>query len=98
MAPKIVKLLRKSKSLQNDVLQFTKISTGILKHSRSLDSSMPYENSKETGLLPILFISQESKEPNSEKLVEMTSFRCFCQEIQISSIKHGCSRISVLTI
>ena len=93
MAPKIVKLLRKSKSLQDGVLR--KISTGILQHSRSVDSSMPYGNSKETNLLPMLFISQES---NSENVVEMTSFRCFCREIQISSIKQGCSRISVLTI
>ena len=95
MAPKIVKLLRKSKSLQADVLQHTKISTGILQHSRSVDSSMPYGNSKKTNLLPMLFISQES---NSENVLEMASFRCFCREIQISSIKQGCSRISVLTI
>ena len=48
MAPKIVKLLRKSKSLQADVLQLTKISTGILQHCRSVDSSMPpYGNLKE---------------------------------------------------
>ena len=96
MAPKIVKLLRKSKSLQTDVLQLTKISTGILQHSRSVDSSMPYGNSKETKLLPMLFISQESKESNCEKLVKMPSFQCFCREIQISSIKQRCSYTSVL--
>ena len=98
MAPKIVRLLRKSKSLQADVMQLTKISTGILQHSRSVDSSMPYGNSKETNLLPMLFTSQESKESNSEKLVKMTSFRCYCREIRISTFKQGCSRISVLTI
>ena len=96
MAPKIVKLLRKSKSLQTDVLQLTKISTGILQHSRSVDSSMPYGNSKETKLLPMLFISQESKESNCEKLVKMPSFQCFCHEIQISSIKQRCSSTLVL--
>ena len=98
MAPKIVKLLRKSKSLHSNVRQLTKISNGIFQHGRSVDSSMPYGNSKETNLLPMLFISQESKASNSEKLVKMPSFQCFCREIQISSIKQGCSCTSVLTI
>jgi hypothetical protein len=99
MAPKIVKLLRRSKSAQAATLQFTKIATSILKPSRSVDSSMPHGNSKETNLLPMLFISQESKESDkSEKLEEMTSFHCFCREIQISTIKQGCSHTSVLTI
>ena len=98
MAPKIVKLLRKSKSLHSNVRQLTKISNGIFQHGRSVDSSMPYGNSKETNLLPMLFIPQESKASNSEKLVKMPSFQCFCREIQISSIKQGCSCTSVLTI
>ena len=98
MAPKIVKFLRRSKSAQAATLQFTKIATGILRNSRSVDSSMPHGNSKETNLLPMLFISQESKESDSEKLEEMASFQCFCREIQISSIKQRCSHASVLTI
>ena len=69
MAPKVVKFLRKSKSVRADTLRFTKILTGILEHSRSVNSSSLYGNSKETNFLPILFISKES---NSEKLVRMT--------------------------
>ena len=61
MAPKIVKFIRRAKSAKSDILQYTKISTDILKHSRSVDSSMPYGNSKESNFLPMLFISKESK-------------------------------------
>ena len=69
MAPKVVKFLGKSKSVRADILKFTKIWTGILEHSRSVNSSSLYGNSKETNFLPILFISKES---NGEKLVRMT--------------------------